>query len=150
DPFDPCERCEWCRAGRSNLCAAGRFAGVNRTHCALRTTMPWPGRLLRALPDEIGTEDAALLEPLGVALHAFDLGEVQAGGRVGVFGCGPIGLLLVPRAPLGGAVGLLLVQRARRAGASVVVATDRLEHRVAAALAAGATDGLVIPDRSQS
>src|SRR4029079_4200758 len=127
DPFDPCERCEWCRAGRSNLCAAGRFAGVNRTHCALRTTMPWPGRLLRALPDEIGTEDAALLEPLGVALHAFDLGEVQAGGRVGVFGCGPIGLLLV--------------HLARRAGASVVVATDRLEHRVAAALAAGATDG---------
>jgi L-iditol 2-dehydrogenase len=98
--------------------------------------MPWPGRLLRALPDEIGTEDAALLEPLGVALHAFDLGEVPAGGRVGVFGCGPIGLLLV--------------QLAGRAGASVVVATDRLEHRVAAALAAGATDGLVILDRSQS
>jgi L-iditol 2-dehydrogenase len=136
DPFDPCERCEWCRAGRSNLCATGRFAGFTGTDGALRTTMPWPGRLLRALPDEIGTEDAALLEPLGVALHAFDLGEVPAGGRVGVFGCGPIGLLLV--------------QLARRAGASVVVATDRLEHRVAAALAAGATDGLVILDRSQS
>jgi len=42
------------------------------------------------------------------------------------------------------------VQLARRAGASVVVATDRLEHRVAAAAAAGATDVLVVPGRSQS
>ena len=57
--------------------------------------MPWPSRLLHRLPDAIGDDEATLLEPLGVALHALDLGPVGVGGRVGVYGCGPLGLLLV-------------------------------------------------------
>ena len=131
DPFDACERCEWCRAGRWNLCQSGRFAGFAGTDGALRTTMPWPSRLLHRLPDEIDIDEAALLESLGVALHALDLGLVGSGGRVGVYGCGPIGLLLV--------------QLLRRSSASVVVATDRWAHRVAAACSMGATHGFVVP-----
>ena len=98
--------------------------------------MPWPSHLLHAVPDAIDMDEAALLETLGIALHAFDLGEVPDGARVGVYGCGPIGLLLV--------------QLLRRSGASVVVATDRLAHRVAAACAMGATDGFVVPDDQAS
>ena len=45
-----------------------------------------------------------------------------------VFGCGPIGLLLV--------------QALRDAGATVTIATDRLQHRVDAAAALGATAAL--------
>ena len=78
--------------------------------------MPWPERLLHRLPDAIAADEAALLEPLGVALHAADLAHVPPGGRAGVYGCGPLGLLLV--------------QVLRIAGASSVVATDRLAHRV--------------------
>ena len=137
DPFDPCERCESCRAGRSNVCTgSSRFAGFVGTDGALRTTMPWPSHLLHAVPDAIDMDEAALLETLGVALHALDLGEVPDGARVGVYGCGPIGLLLV--------------QLLRRSGASVVVATDRLAHRVAAACSMGATDGFVVPDDQPS
>jgi L-iditol 2-dehydrogenase len=136
DPFDACERCEPCRAGRSHLCTEStRFAGFVGTEGALRSTMPWPSHLLHAVPNGIGADEATLLEPLGVALHALDLAEVPAGGRVGVYGCGPIGLLLV--------------QLLRRSGASVVVATDRRTHRVAAACAMGATDGFVVPDRQE-
>ena len=132
DPFEACERCESCRAGRSNLCSAGRFAGFTGTDGALRATMPWPSPLLHPVPDGLAADEATLLEPLGVALHALALGDVPSGGRVGVYGCGPIGLLLV--------------QLLRRSGASVVVATDRLAHRVAAACSMGATDGYVVPD----
>jgi L-iditol 2-dehydrogenase len=39
---------------------------------------------------------------LGVAVHALDLGHVRAGGTVAVFGCGPIGLLLLQVARLTG------------------------------------------------
>lgn len=132
DPFDPCERCEPCRAGRSNVCVgSNRFAGFIGTDGALRQTMPWPSHLLHAVPAELDMDEAALLETLGVAVHALDLGEVPEGARVGVYGCGPIGLLLV--------------QLLRRSGASVVVATDRLTHRVAAACAMGATEGFVVP-----
>jgi L-iditol 2-dehydrogenase len=53
-----------------------------------------------------------LLEPLGVALHAVDLAHVRAGASVGVFGCGPIGLLALQAARLAGA-GRLVAHRSR-------------------------------------
>jgi L-iditol 2-dehydrogenase len=86
--------------------------------------MAWPNECLHALPDEIGDAEGTLLEPLGVALHAVDLGELRAGMSVGVFGCGPIGLLIV--------------QLARLSGASRIVATDLHPHRLDMASGSGA------------
>jgi L-iditol 2-dehydrogenase len=92
--------------------------------------MAWPGHLLHRVPDSVGDDEAALLEPLGVALHALDLAPIAVGARAGVYGCGPLGLLLVQLLHLG--------------GASVIVATDRLTHRVAAAREMGATHGFTV------
>ena len=92
---------------------------------ALRSRLAWPERLAHRVPDSLPDVEAALLEPLGVALHALDLGHVRPGATAGVYGCGPLGLLLV--------------QLLRRAGVNVLVATDPLPHRVAAAEALGAT-----------
>ena len=50
---------------------------------------------MHPLPDSLSDAEAVLLEPLGVALHALDLGLVRPGTAAGVFGCGPLGLLLV-------------------------------------------------------
>ncbi len=130
DPAIHCGLCEPCRTGNAHVCLDGRFAGFSPTDGALRSLMPWPGRLLHRLPDAIGDDEAALLEPLGVALHALGLAPVARGERVGVYGCGPLGLLLI--------------QVLRHAGASVIVATDRLPHRVATAVAMGATDGFIV------
>ena len=66
-----------------------------------------------------------MLEPLGVALHAVDLGRVRAGGTVAVVGCGPIGLLAI--------------QLARAAGAATVVAVEPLAHRRRAAVRSAPT-----------
>ncbi len=134
DPADPCGRCDPCLDGRSNVCLATRFAGFGTTDGALRSVMTWPERLLHPLPDALGGDEAALLEPLGVALHALDIASVAVGGRAGVYGCGPLGLLLV--------------QLLRLAGASRVVATDRLAHRVAAARSMGASHGFVVDSSS--
>ena len=130
DPAADCGHCAPCLEGRSNLCLAMRFAGHGSTDGALRSLMAWPERLLVPIPDSIGDDEAAVLEPLGVALHALDLAPIAPGERVRVYGCGPIGLLLV--------------QLARLAGASAVVATDRLGHRVAAARSMGATDAFEV------
>ena len=132
DPACDCGQCGSCLEGRSNVCTAMSFAGHGTTDGALRAMMAWPERLLVPIPDSIGTDEAPLLEPLGVALHALDLAQVAPGMRAGVYGCGPIGLLLVR----------LLVLR----GASVVVATDCLEHRVSAARASGATHAFQVDD----
>lgn len=128
DPAVPCGRCDTCAAGLPHLCQAGRFAGHGSTDGALRTTLAWPEDLAHRLPDRIPDAEATLLEPLGVALHALDLGHVRAGSRVGIFGCGPLGLLIA--------------QAAGAAGAETVVATDPLEHRRRAARAAGAAEAL--------
>ena len=136
DPAIPCGRCGVCRTGLPNLCPDLRFAGHGSTDGALRTLMTWPARLCHLLPEAISNAEGALLEPLGVALHALDLGRPRPAGRVGVFGCGPIGLMLVS---------LLRAMDQRE-----IVATDRLAHRASAAEAMGATNARQVADDSEA
>jgi L-iditol 2-dehydrogenase len=102
-----------------------RFAGYGLEDGALRETIAWPDGCLFPLPDSLTDADGVMLEPLGVAIHAVDLGKLKVGMAVGVFGSGPIGLLIL--------------QLARLAGAQAVYATDVLSHRVDAARSLGAT-----------
>ena len=69
----------------------------------VRYVSRWSGRrsAFLLLPDAISAADGAMLEPLGVAIHAVDLGHTAVGMRVGVFGCGPIGLLILQLAGAG-------------------------------------------------
>jgi len=129
DPSVPCGACETCALGRGHLCPSVRFLGHSTTDGALRELIAWPEANLVPLPDSIDDVAGAMLEPLGVAIHALRLAKVRPGDTVGVLGCGPIGLLLI--------------QLARAAGATTVVATDRLPHRVAAATGLGAIAALV-------
>jgi L-iditol 2-dehydrogenase len=129
DPSVPCGACEACALGRGHLCPTVRFLGHSTTDGAMRELIAWPVANLVPLPDSIDDPAGAMLEPLGVAIHALRLARVRPGDTVGVFGCGPIGLLLI--------------QLARAAGATMVVATDRLPHRVAAASGLGAIAALV-------
>ena len=131
DPAVPCCRCAVCLAGLPHLCPDLVFAGHGSTDGALRSLLAWPERLAHRLPDGVSDAEAALLEPLGVALHALDLGHVGPGTSAGVCGCGPIGLLVV--------------QALHAAAAETVVATDPLAHRAAAAAALGAAHA-VHPD----
>jgi L-iditol 2-dehydrogenase len=112
DPAIPCGKCEFCLEGNPNLCIALRFAGHGAQDSALREFMAWDKQCLYPLPDSLTNVDGAMLEPLGVALHAVDLGHLKPGMSIGVFGCGPIGLLIV--------------QLARLCGATTISATDKL------------------------
>lgn len=125
DPAVPCGKCDRCIEGNPNLCTHLQFAGHNKTDGALRELMTWPDHLLFQLPDSISDEEGAMLELLGVAIHALDLSKIRIGMSVGVYGCGPIGMLII--------------QLAKLMGASQILATERLDHRIDAARRYGAS-----------
>jgi L-iditol 2-dehydrogenase len=130
DPAIPCMQCRYCKEGNPNFCENLHFAGHGSDDGALREKINWPKSCVHPLPDTISNIEGVMLEPLGVALHALDLTRVQPGMTVGVFGCGPIGLLLI--------------QLAKKAGATQIIATDLLDHRLDAAKALGATTAISV------
>lgn len=103
EPGQPCWRCDRCEQGDPNLCRHLKFVGLWPDNGALQEYLLVPARNCFPIPDALTMEDGALLEPLGVALHAMDLGRVRIGESVAVIGCGPIGLLIVRLAKLSGA-----------------------------------------------
>jgi len=104
---------------------------------AFREYMAWPEENLHTLPDSVSDDDGALLEPLGVAIHAVDLAHLKTGMSVGIFGAGSIGLLTL--------------QVARASGATDLYVTDRRQHRLDAAEEFGAQHTYVAnDDRTES
>ncbi|MBN1886409.1 MAG: alcohol dehydrogenase catalytic domain-containing protein [Thermoflexales bacterium] len=127
EPSIPCGACEFCHEGHPNLCPHQRFAGHNLEDGALREYMAWPSTCLFPLPDALSDAEGVMLEPLGVAIHSVDLAHLKPAASVGIFGCGPIGLLVL--------------QVARLAGAVQLFATDKpsAAHRLQVARALGAS-----------
>jgi L-iditol 2-dehydrogenase len=123
DPQVSCGVCESCLHGHPNLCTNHRFTGHNTQDGALQEFITWPEHALFSLPDTLSVADGAMLEPLGVAIHAVDLAHLKPGMSIGVFGCGPIGLLIA--------------QVARLSGATKIIATEKLPHRIEAARSLG-------------
>jgi len=126
DPSITCGECEFCLEGNPNFCKSLIFAGHGKQDGALREHIAWPSRFCFPIPDDLTDADGVMLEPLGVAIHSVDLAHLRVGMRVGVFGCGPIGLLII--------------QLAKIAGARQILATDVLPHRLQVARLLGATD----------
>jgi len=71
-----CGRCRFCRAGRNNLCDNRRVMGVScqeyRRDGAFAEYATVPSRALYRLPEAVSFDRAAMVEPLSVALHAFN------------------------------------------------------------------------------
>jgi len=125
EPGRACGRCETCQKGHPNLCPQILFCGYPGIDGALQEVLLYPAEFLHPLPESFTPADGAMLEPLGVGLHALRLGKSRPGETAAVLGTGPIGLHLID---------LLRVS-----GAAQIYATDLLAHRRAAAERYGAT-----------
>jgi len=123
-----CGRCDYCRAGRGNLCdnrtVLGVSCGTYRRHGAFAEFVAVPARILCALPDALPFEHAAMTEPVSVALHAARRASVIPGGTAIVIGSGMIGLLVI--------------QSLRLIGWSRVIAIDIDSNRLELAATLGA------------
>ncbi|KAA8498158.1 Sorbitol dehydrogenase [Porphyridium purpureum] len=123
EPGVPCRACEFCKVGRYNLCPGMQFCATPPVHGSLCRFYKHAADFCFKIPDEVSFDEAALLEPLSVAVHACRRGGVSMGSKVLICGAGPIGL-----------VNLLV---AKAAGASAVVMIDLNEARLATAMAMG-------------
>lgn len=93
EPGVPCRFCDLCRDGKYNHCEEMVFAA----------TPPWDGTLAKfytvaydycyKIPDHMDFEEAAMVEPVSVAVQICKRAQLKGTDSVVVFGCGPIGLL---------------------------------------------------------
>jgi L-iditol 2-dehydrogenase len=103
DPATPCWRCEMCEQGHPNLCRRLHFCGSYPDHGSLCQWMHMPARTCFPLPDSIDDASAAMLEPLGIAIHTVDLARIRVANSVAILGAGCIGLMILQLARLSGA-----------------------------------------------
>jgi threonine dehydrogenase-like Zn-dependent dehydrogenase len=91
NPMLSCGHCELCRGGLRQVCRDRQIIGVHRSG-GFAERVAVPGSTVRPLPDWLGWDAAAMVEPAANAVHAWRLAGAGAGARVAVLGCGTIGL----------------------------------------------------------
>ena len=124
-PFRACGRCVPCLSGRQDACRAPATQGFNpAVPGAFAEYTICQAAMAMKLPDTVSDTDAALIEPFAVALSAWRIANVPAGGDVLILGAGVIGLALAAWA--------------RFFGAGHVAISDLVPERLARAAAAGA------------
>jgi (R,R)-butanediol dehydrogenase / meso-butanediol dehydrogenase / diacetyl reductase len=118
-----CGACQWCRASRTNLCAGYYTLGLS-THGGLAEFVSAPARICLQIPDGCADADAALAQPLAVAIHSVRRSAVRPGDSIVLLGAGAIGSFIC--SALSGHDG-------------PIVAIDIDERRLEVAMALGAT-----------
>jgi threonine dehydrogenase-like Zn-dependent dehydrogenase len=132
NPILSCGHCRPCLRGLRHVCAERQIIGVHRAG-GFAERVAVPASALRPLPPGLPWRSAALIEPAANAVHAWNrargaLGADSAtGARVGVIGCG--------------AIGLMCVAVALSSGAERVEVSDLSPTRLAAARQLGAGAG---------
>jgi L-iditol 2-dehydrogenase len=124
-----CGECEYCRKGAMNLCGHREVLGVStpefRRAGAFADYVVVPSLVLYKLPDSVSFAEAAMVEPLSVAVHAVALSDIAKGSTVLVVGAGMIGLLVL--------------QALKEAGCSQIIVSDIDDTRLKLARDLGAT-----------
>jgi 2-desacetyl-2-hydroxyethyl bacteriochlorophyllide A dehydrogenase len=93
EPLWFCGECRACTMGAPFLCYRLKVRGVDMPG-GMQEYWPVPTARLLHVPSSLGDDDAAVVEPLAIAVHDVRRAQVQAGDRVVVFGGGPIGTLI--------------------------------------------------------
>ncbi len=123
-----CGQCEYCRKGQVNLCERRQVLGVStpeyRREGAFAEYVIVPTRVVHNLPENIPFAEAAMIEPLAVAVHAVSLSNLRKNDTALVIGAGMIGLLVL--------------QALKQAGCSQVFVSDIDDTRLQLAKDLGA------------
>ena len=124
EPGKTCGECEFCKAGKYNLCKDVIFFATPPVDGVFQEYVAHEAGLCFKLPENVSTMEGALIEPLAVGMHAANQGGAHLGQTAVVTGAGCIGL-----------VSLLAL---KAMGVSKVIVVDIVEKRLQKALELGA------------
>lgn len=124
EPGKTCGQCEFCKQGKYNLCKDVVFFATPPVDGVFQEYVAHEAALCFKLPDNVSTEEGALIEPLAVGMHAANQGDAHLGQTAVVTGAGCIGLVT------------LLSLKAR--GVSRVIVVDIMDKRLEKAKELGA------------
>jgi len=88
-PLIPCKNCEQCERGHYEMCSNYDYIGSRRDG-AFSEYVAVPVWNLIELPNSVSLKDAAMMEPLAVALHAMRQSGIKHGDSVAIVGTGVI------------------------------------------------------------
>ncbi len=120
-----CGKCYPCTHGKYNLCESLKVMGFQTTGTASKYFAVDQSKV-DLLPEGMGFDEGAMIEPLAVTVHAAKRAGDVRGRKVCVLGCGPIGILLI--------------QSLKAFGAAKVLATDVSDCRLSLARQCGADE----------
>jgi len=126
-PNHPCHKCEFCKAGLTNLCPTV-FRGTGGSSAAAEYQLVNPYNVIK-IADDMSFDEGALIEPTTVTYHALGKTGIKAGQTLLISG-------------VGGLTGLL-AETARGKGVSKIVVTDAVEKRAQPYIDSGVIDAFV-------
>lgn len=136
EPGVTCGTCKACKEGRYNLCPDVEFLATPPVDGAFVQYIKMRQDFVFQIPDTLSYEEAALIEPFSVGIHAAARTKLQAGETVAIMGMGP--------------VGLMAVAAAKAVGASKIIVTDLEPLRLEAAKEMGATHTINVAEQDPS
>ncbi|RDW74851.1 hypothetical protein BP6252_05993 [Coleophoma cylindrospora] len=131
EPAFVCRRCEFCCKGLQNVCAAMKYGGMDKTDGTLSQYFACEPEMAVPFPDHLPWEEAGCIQPMAIAVQLARQANLRPHQTVAVFGCGPLGLMIMALA--------------KAYGASKIVAFDIEESRVDFAKTYAADVGIVSP-----
>ena len=102
NPNIHCGYCQYCKAGKINLCENLTALGVTKNG-GLAEYSVVPISQAYIIPKEFPAQSAAFAEPLSCCVHGIDQADINLNDKVAIVGCGTIGLLMIQLAILKGA-----------------------------------------------
>ncbi len=132
-PISPCGRCDACLSGNPQYCLEtwDRAVGLSIDNPGgLTSKINVRDDLVIKVPDNVSDEEAAMVEPTAVGLHAIHLADIKVGDKVLVVGSGIIGLVSA--------------MFAKMEGASKVIVSEVNEARAKKAVKLGVADSYIL------
>ncbi len=128
EPQINCGKCEYCLTGYQNLCLNKVVLGTEPWVGAYAEYIVAPEQVTYKIPDSISYDEAVMIEPLAVGVHAIREAKTKIGDSTMIIG--------------GGTIGLCCLVAARASGATNNIVTDTVDFNLRMAKKLGAAGAI--------